>query len=273
MKLGMMSGADTIKVAVENGAQGIPLAINALAQKGPQQAIAPIAAAGLEVCQISGFAFNALSSDKAKQAEQRTLVEKAIPMAPDTGCPVIVVNGGNYDSSGFLCGHRDNFTDKALDEAARGIEPVCRLAEKHGVKIAIEPFIQCVINTPERYLKLKEKVASPALTVTLDVCNFFTFEDMWRPTEAVTRICSALAGHYALVHCKDLAVAKGVHIHVDETPLGTGVADWAAALKFIARDLPADGWFIYEHIKAPEHAPAGMRYLREAAAKAGVAFP
>ncbi|OPZ21347.1 MAG: Xylose isomerase-like TIM barrel [candidate division BRC1 bacterium ADurb.BinA364] len=272
MKLGMSCGTDSIRIAAENGARGAPLAINVLAQKGPKEAVAPLAAAGLEVCQIMAFAFNALSADTARQAEQRALVEKAIPMAPDTGCRVIVVNGGNYDPSGFLRGHRDNFTAAALDEAARGLEPICRLAEKHGAQIAIEPFIQCVVNTPERYLRIKEKIASPALTVNLDLCNFFTFDDMWRPSEASARICAALAGHYSLVHCKDLAVSKGVHIHIDETPLGTGVADWTTALQFIARDLPADGWFIYEHIKAPEHAPAGMRYLLEAAAKAGVSF-
>ncbi|MCX7014741.1 MAG: hypothetical protein NTW86_19705 [Candidatus Sumerlaeota bacterium] len=50
--------------------------------------------------------------------------------------------------------------------------------------LAIEPFIQCAVDTPERFLKLKEKIGSPALAINLDLCNFFTYEDMWRPAEA-----------------------------------------------------------------------------------------
>jgi len=270
MRLGISAGPNSIPIAVEHGAKGAPLQFNLLAQKGVRAAMAPIVEAGLEVCQIMAFAFNALSPEREKQEDARRLLEKAIPLAPETGCPAIVVNGGNYDASGFLRGHRDNFTEAALDEAARGLASVVKLAESHGVQIAVEPFIQCVVNTPERFLALKEKVGSPALTVNLDVCNFFAFEDMWRPTEAVARICSALAGHYSLVHCKDLTVSKGVHIHIDETPLGTGMVDWDAAMGLVARDLPADGWFIYEHIKAPEDAQRGMEYLTEICKKHGV---
>jgi len=95
---------------------------------------------------------------------------------------------------------------------------------------------------------------------------------MWRPTEATKHICETLAGQYALVHRKDLAVTTGVHVHIDETPLGTGVMDWETALCCIARDLPQDGYLIYEHVKTPDDARTGVRLLRELADRAGVEF-
>ncbi len=272
MKLGLMAGPATNSLAIELGARGVPLPVNALAQKGPEAALAPLADAGLEVCQIAAFGFNPLSPERDKQEQQRAMLEKAIPMAPDTGCNVVVVNGGNYHPSGFMNGHADNFTDEAIDAAARGLEPMVKLAEEHGVIMAVEPMVHAVVCTPERFLKLKEKVGSDALTVNLDICNFLTYADMWRPTEATKHICETLAGHYALVHCKDLAVTTGVHVHIDETPLGTGVMDWEAALPYVARDLPEDGYFIYEHVKTPEDARTGVKLLWDLAEKLGLRF-
>lgn len=67
-------------------------------------------------------------------------------------------------------------------------------------------------------------------------------------------------------------MTTGTHIHIDEIPLGQGVVAWKTALHFIDRDLPEDGYFIYEHIKTAEDARAGVRLLRDLARKAGVAF-
>ena len=272
MKLGLSAGPESIALALELGASGVPLQVNALAAKRPKNAVAPMAEAGLEVCQISAFAFNPLSPEKDGQEQQRRMLEQAIPLAPETGCRVVVINGGNYHPSGFRKGHRDNFTDAALDEVARRLEPTVAIAETHGVLLTVEPFVQCAVNTPERFLALKKRVASDALMVNLDICNFFTYEDMWRATDAVTRTCRLLAGHYPLVHVKDLAVTEGVHIHIDETPLGRGALDWETAMRLIERDLPEDGYFLYEHVKTPRDARAGVAMLRELARKTGIEF-
>ena len=68
MKLGLMAGPDTISLAVELGATGVPLPVNALAGEGP-------------VCQIAGFGFNPLPTEKDKQEQQGTILGKAIPEA------------------------------------------------------------------------------------------------------------------------------------------------------------------------------------------------
>lgn len=119
------------------------------------------------------------------QQQQQRLLAEAIPLAPRTGCSTIVINGGNYDPSGSGRGHRENFTDAALDHSARELAPVVALAEEHGVVLAVEPFVQCAVNTPARFLALKDRVGSDALAVNLDICNFFTYDNMWRPAEAV----------------------------------------------------------------------------------------
>jgi sugar phosphate isomerase/epimerase len=258
------------QIAGEIGAHGLPLWINALANQAPEAAIAPIRNAGMEVCQIGAFGYNPLSPNRDVQAQQERLVEEAILLVGRIGCPHVVINSGNRDVSGFLRGHADNFTDQALDEVAKALEKPLALAEEHGAKVVIEPMIHCMVSTPERFLSLKQRLKSEALRVNLDICNFLTLADMYNPIPAIERICGDLAGHYDLVHCKDLAVTEGVHIHIDETPLGTGMMDWAAALAFIARDLPMDGWFIYEHVKAAGDARRGAALLRQICAGASI---
>ena len=263
---------EAAEVAQRIGAHGLPLWVNALVPHGPEAATGPIREAGMKVCQIGAFGYNPLSPNREEQAMQAAWLREAIPLVGQVGCPHLVINSGNYDEAGFLRGHPDNFTERALDEVATALEPVLALAEEHGARIVIEPMVHCVVSTPERYVALKQRVRSEALRINLDLCNFFTLGDMWQPTETVERLCGALSGHYDLVHCKDLAVTQDVHIHIDETPLGTGAVDWATAMRHIARDLPADGWFIYEHVKCADDARAGAKLLRDMAQKTGIEF-
>ena len=48
--------------------------------------------------------------------------------------------------------------------------------------------------------------------------------------------------------------------------------DWETPLRYIARDLPKDGYFIYEHVKTPDDARTGVRLLRSLAQEIGVSF-
>jgi len=271
MRLGLSVGPFTHDLAVEEGIKGVPLnnAV-ALLNSGVDQVLAPLKARGLEVCQIALWSFNPLAPDRQKQEALRKQLEQIIPLLPATGHPSILLNAGNHGTQAYGAAHRYNFTDRALDDAARALAPLAKLAETHGVTVLIEPFVQNVISTPERFLVLKEKVGSDALMCNLDLCNFYTFQSMMNPTETARHVCETLGGHYTMAHVKDLAMVPGVHIHIDEAPFGTGVSDWVTALGYMARDLPEDGWVILEHAKTLEDARLGLKNLRAAAATAGV---
>ena len=61
-------------------------------------------------------------------------------------------------------------------------------------------------------------------------------------------------------------------MHIDEAPLGKGMVDWETALGCIAKDLPQDGFFIFEHVKAEEDARAGVALLHDLAKHVGISF-
>ena len=270
MRLGLDAGANTLDLAVELGIRGVPISAEQLVRDGVEATLAPLRERGLQVCQIGAFGFNVLSTDRAQQARQQAILEQAIALAAATGCPYIVICGGNYHPSGFGAGDARNFTNAALDEIAAGLAPLLALAEQHGVRLSIEPYLKTAISSAERFVALWERVKSPALRANVDVTSLYDYADMWNPAVTLRRACEGLAGHYGLIHIKELALADGFHIHIGLAPLGHGPTDWAEVLRLVAPHVPEDSWVILEHVATPDEARASVAYLRAAAARAGV---
>ncbi len=270
MRLGLEAGEHTHALAMELGIKGVPIAAQQLVSDGVAATLAPIEEKGLQVCQIGAFGYNPLSTDKEKQAQQADIVRQAIPLAAETGCPYIVICGGNYHPSGFGAGDPRNFTDAALDELAKALAPMLDLAEQHGAKLTIEPYLKTAIYSPERFLALYDRVQSAALRINIDVTSLYAYWDLWDATETVEHVCTALAGHYGLGHLKEVALEEGFHIHAGLAPIGTGVTDWAGVLRLMAPHVPSDSWVILEHVLSPEEGRRSYTYLQDAAAKAKV---
>ncbi|MBN1580832.1 MAG: sugar phosphate isomerase/epimerase [Anaerolineae bacterium] len=270
MRLGLDAGQHTFDLAVEYGIKGVPISADRLAQDGIEATLSPLRERGLVVCQIGAFGYNPLSTDRERQAKQAALLKQVIPIASETGCPYIVICGGNYHPSGFGAGDARNFTDQALDEVARALAPLLALAEEHGVNLSIEPYLKTAIHSPERFLALQERVRSPALRCNIDPTSLYTYWDLWDPRETVHHVCTALAGHYGLAHVKEVALAEGFHIHAGLAPLGTGMTDWSQMLRLMAPYLPEDSWVILEHVQTPDEARSSLGLLRVAADAAGV---
>jgi sugar phosphate isomerase/epimerase len=266
MRLGLEAGKDTLDLAVKQGIRGVPIYAAGLVADGVEATLAPLVERGLEVCQIGAFGFNALRVDP----EQRRILVAAIPLAAQTGCPYIVIGPGNYQAAAFAATDPNNFTDAALDEMAEALAPLLALAEEHGVYLTIEAYLKGAISSPERFLALQKRTGSPALKSNIDVTSLYDFHDLVDPSTLIERVCTELAGHYGLVHLKEVALSEGFHLHAGLVPLGQGPTDWAEILRLTAPHLPADSWVVLEHVQSADEAEASLSLLREAAASVGV---
>jgi sugar phosphate isomerase/epimerase len=277
MRLGLEAGKYTLDLAVELGIAGVPISAGSLVEEGVEATLAPLRERGLQVCQIGAFGYNPLSTNGERQAQQAALLKAVLPLAAETGCPYVVINGGNYHPSGFGAGDARNYTDEALDEAAEALKPMLALAEQHGARLSIEPIIKSAIYSPERFLALEARVAhaggtSDALRVNVDPTSLYDYWDLWDSRETVRHVCTALAGHYGLGHVKEVALTEGFHIHAGLAPLGAGNTDWAEMLLLMAPHMPEDSWVILEHVATPEEGRNSLGILRAAAGKAGVSL-
>ena len=270
MRLGLEAGHETLDLAVELGIGGVPIGAAALVEQGVEVVLAPLRERGLQVCQIGAMGFNPVSDDAAGQQHQAAVLRQAIALAGDTGCPYIAIGPGNHHPSGFLHYDERNFNDAALASMAEGLKPMVALAERHHVRLTVEPYLKGVINSPERFKALHALVGSDALRANVDPSSLYDFWDAVAPAAMVDRVCTGLADHLGLVHLKEIGIDQGLHIHMGLMPIGQGRTDWAQLLGAVEPHLPADSWVILEHVLAAEEARASVALIRDAAAKAGV---
>lgn len=270
MRLGLEAGQHTHALAVELGIKGVPISAEKLVTDGVDAVLKPLQERGFSVCQIGAFGFNPLSTDTEAQARQALILTQAIPLAQETGCSYIVINGGNYHPSGFGGSDERNFSQEALTKVAEGLKPHLDSAEKYGVKLSIEAYLKTAVNSPESFLKLKEMVGAPdTLRVNIDVTSLYNYEDVWKPEKKVAHICNTLAEHYGLVHLKGVALKDGFHIHIALAPITEDKTDWSQVFQLTSPHMPDDSWYILEHVLTPEEARTSVAHLRQAAKSAG----
>jgi sugar phosphate isomerase/epimerase len=270
MKLGLDAGAPSLDLAVELSVPGVPISADQLVAQGVDKTLSPLRARNLQVCQIGAFGYNPLSTDQAAQAVQSAMLDKAIPLAAETGCPYIVIGPGNYHPSGFDAPHQRNFSDAALDTMARALESPLKRAEKYGICLSIEAYLKGVINSPQRFIDLWRKLHTDALRCNVDPSSLYSFRELVDSRAMVEQVCALLTGHYGLVHIKDIALNDGFHLHAGFAPLGQGPTDWVQMLRLVAPHVPGDSWVIIEHCLTPQQARADVAFLRTAATRADV---
>jgi sugar phosphate isomerase/epimerase len=261
MKLGLVCGPDSIRIAQKLKVDGVSFNASDLTVDGGREKLAALRAVQLEPCQIAAYGFNPLLPNPAEREAQEQILAAAIPHVVATGCRDLVINGGNRHPSGYAGSHRDNFTEGVLDEIAVKLEPWVARCEAAGVNLTIEPHVQCAINTPERFLQLKSRLCSKRVMITLDLCNFLAFSELWDPTARLLRICEQLQGHFVSVHLKNLGAQPGTHIHVNEVPFLEGHVDWAPVLKAIVQGSP-NAYLILEKVKSEPEAETGIAAIR-----------
>jgi sugar phosphate isomerase/epimerase len=266
MQFGLDAAPISIEMATELQITGVPISSHALLTEGVAKTLAPLQEKGLRVCQVGHFGYNPLIPSEQEKAN----LIKAMPLAKETGCPYIVITAGSYNPAVFQAVEPRNYTAQALDDIARDIAPLLKEAEKHGVYLTMEPILKAAIATPERFLALKEKVGSDALRINIDPTSLYGYWEMIDSDAFVTHMTTTLAGHYGLVHVKEITLTNEFPIHSNMVPLGEGRTDWAHFLICVAPHTPEDSWVILEHTQSAEETRNSVKMLREAAQKAGV---
>ena len=221
----------------------------------------------LEVVQVGAWALNPLRPTP----ETEQIARNAIAAATDLGAPCIVLGGGTKNPNHSFCGHPDNFTDEAIAEAVTTLIPLAREAERAGVLVTLEIHFATVLCDWDACRKLIEEVDSTAVKINLDAANMIRFDHYWNSTEYLREGIESLAGMIETCHAKDVIMHDALHLHMDECPAGEGCLDYADIIRLVDAHLRPDTYMIVEHTPL-DKLPAAMTYIRDSAAKAGVAI-
>lgn len=173
------------------------------------QAIARKDELGLEIYSYS-IGNNFVSSDPAQRQLEVEKIAKAVEVATKLDAKVIRVFSGDAPRDEEIS------FDQAFGWIVEGLKAGSALAEKAGVKLALENH-GLFAGKADQVKAVIDTVGSPALGTTLDTGNFLLVgED---PVEAVRK----LVGTAALVHFKDFkAVGSDVTERVYKATTGQG---------------------------------------------------
>ncbi len=268
MRLALDAGEHTLDLAAELGIGGVPIDGGSLLNDGVDATLKPLRERGLVPCQIGCFMFNPLSDDGNDAEAQR--LRDVIPLASDAGCRNIVIGPGNFHPSGF--GEHDPRNDEpaALAALADALQPMLDLCEQHDARLCIEPYLKGVINGPDRFKQLHDRLQSERLRANVDPSSLYDYADAIDPAAKVAAVCEGLVGHYGVIHLKEVALRPGFHVHLELAPIGSGKTDWADLLRCAAEHAAVDDWAVIEHVSSPEEAHASVAFIRDAASQAGV---
>ena len=134
--------------------------------------------------------------------------------------------------AGFDRWHRRTQVPAEIHRAIRNLKRVCRMAEDHGIRIAVENHGDL---TTDELLQVVRAVDSPWVGICLDVGNaMLTMED---PIAATAK----MAPYAVTTHFKDYAmVPTNYGGKITGVALGDGVIDLAAAMKLLRTNTTLD---------------------------------
>ncbi|MCY4073429.1 MAG: TIM barrel protein [Chloroflexi bacterium] len=256
-----------IQQAKTHGVSGLLMDVSEVRRQSIADWRSQLAENELEVVQVGAWALNPL----LPTPETAQIARDAIVAAADLGAPRIILGGGTKNPNHSFCGHPDNFTGEAIMEAASSLRPFVREAEAAGVLVTLEIHFATVLHDWEACRKLVEEIASPALKINLDAANMIRYYDYWSSSDYIRLGIETLGTMIETCHAKDVVMHDALHVHMDECPAGEGCLDYADIIRLIDTHLRPDTYMIVEHTPL-DKLPAAMTYIRNSAAKAGVAI-
>ena len=208
---------------------------------------------GIRVTALSPGMFKARLSHTAEiEEELRSVLPATLDMAGTLSSPLVIVFGFQREA-----GEPADTYHRAVDYMRRAAE----IAERAGVRIAIEnePGFWC--DTGVNTNTLIREVGSPALGANWDPCNAYGTDEVPYPQGY-----EALKPSIINVHAKDTAVGSLIKC----VPIGQGAIDWQGQVEALLRDRPVEHITIETHcnplIESSRHNVETLqRMMRDAA--------
>lgn len=232
------------------------------------EAVAAILAAsratGVDISAVNGT-WNMAHPDRAVREEGLRRFPGFCKAVMAVGAPIVSLCSGSRSTEGLWRYHSDTQSGGAWADMAESMRRAAKIAEEHGLVLAIETEANNVIDTPEKARRIMDEVGSPALKMILDCANLFhpgkaTAENM-RPT--IDRAMEQFGKDVVIAHGKDIRPSEGI----DFCATGFGIVDFP----YMVRKLDEAGFggvMALHGIYAEEDMPGCLQFMKSAIAKA-----
>jgi len=197
-----------------------------------QEAVAAILAAseatGIDISAVNGT-WNMAHPDRAVREEGLRRFPGFCRAAKAVGAPIVSLCSGSRSLEGLWRYSPQTQSGEAWADMAESMKRAAKIAEEHGLVMAIETEANNVIDTPEKARQIMDEVGSPALKMILDCANLFhpgtaSVESM-RPT--IDRAMKEFGKDVVIAHGKDIRPSDGI----DFCATGFGIVDFPYMVK------------------------------------------
>lgn len=238
--------------------------LSSLPEAVPPAAVRAIA----EAVRDTGVALAALSAtwnmahpDPAARAAGLRSAAVLAEAAAALGIPILTLCTGSRNAADRWARHPDNATPAAWRDMMAGMEAMLGIAERHDLRLGVEPEPGNVVSDARRARALLDAVRSPRLGVVLDPANLLDGPSTEGERRRVIEEAADLLGpDLVLAHAKDRDAAGAV------SAPGRGSIDWPHLLGRLR--LAGFGGDLVAHGFGAEEAPAVAAHLSAALAAA-----
>lgn len=215
-------------------------------------------ATGVALVALSGT-YNMIHPDVAERERGHERLEAVVAAAAALGIPLVTLCTGTRDPDDQWRAHPDNAGEAAWADLLASMERAVAVAERHGVRLGVEPELANVVDSVERAARLLAH-CGPRVGIVLDPANLFEVAAADARRALVDEALERLGPHLALAHAKDR------HADGRFATAGQGVIDWPHYVDGL-RAAGYDGALVTHGLDA-EEAPGVARFLSRTLAAA-----
>lgn len=177
----------------------------------------------VEITAVNGT-FNMGHPERAIRNEGLYRFDSLLKSVNMLGCRMVSLCSGTRNTESLWAPHEDNGTEEAWDDMFMTVAAAVKLAEKHGIVLAVETEASNIVDTPENARRLMDAIGSPNLKMIMDCANLFHRGEAHKPN--VRRIMR----HAFELFGRDVVIAHGKDIKdsdsIEFCGTGEGIVDY-----------------------------------------------
>lgn len=160
----------------------------------------------LPICAVSGYT-NIVHPDPTERSARIQHLKEIISHARDLGSPYVISETGTANPESDWVHHPRNDTEEVWDDCRAIVSELAQFAYDHGAMFLLETYVNNVVSSVERTLRMFAEVDHPGLGLCMDPTNYFTPSNVEKMDETLNYMFDSLTNRIKIAHAKDVKLS------------------------------------------------------------------
>lgn len=213
-------------------------------------------AADIVIAEVGAWGRNYVAEDEVVRQSAIEESIRLLEMAEKMGARCLV------NSAGWRQDPAENFSDAVFRLIVEAVQIILDAVRPVRSSFTLELVPDIFPYSCDSYLDLLREVDRPGFAVHFDLANITTSPyRCHHNADLIAECVEKLGPHIKSCHAKDVVVAKGMIVHINETRPGLGCLDYPTLIRALNR-LDPDMPLMMEHLFSNEEYRLAAEYIR-----------